>query len=71
MNLTDEMAEETIDVINAALENLGLDLRSGDESALGVIRAFTGKVDLTAEQAEDLLAEVDARFTEFAKDVVG
>ncbi len=33
-----EWAEETIDVINAAIDNLRIDIDNGDESALLVLR---------------------------------
>ena len=71
MNMTDEMAEETIDVINAAIENLWADLDAGDDGALEIVRAFTGKTDLSREGAGNLIETVNARFTEFAKDVLG
>jgi len=70
-DMSDEVAEETIDVIYAAIDNLRIDIDSGDESAMLVLRSFTGKTRLSKAKALELIEEVDSRFNEFAKDVLG
>lgn len=48
-------------VRDAALENLSLDLISGDESALELLCAHVGR-DLTRAEAEELVDAIQQRF---------